>query len=294
MNDSPLVRESYHRCQQIARREARNFYYGFLVLPPERRRAMCALYAFLRQSDDITDEPGDPIQQSARLSQWRKALDLALTSSPDHISSGNSPIWPALADTVHRFDIPPAYLHAALDGVGMDLEPRLYATFDDLRGYCYRVASAVGLSCLHIWGYRSEGGRAESMADACGIALQLTNILRDVREDAARGRVYIPREDLEHFGVAPDELAHAPLDHRIRALLEHQGHRAYDFYRQGLPLAALVAPVGRPVFRSIVGIYHNLLDEIARRRYDVFTGRVSLPAWRKTLITARSLIGGKA
>jgi phytoene synthase len=285
------LQASYRLCDRIARREARNFYYGFLLLPPSRRRAMSALYAFLRGSDDIADEPdagGDPAR---RLAEWRARLDATLldSSSSDEVS-----IWPALGDTVRGFGIPTDYLHAALDGVAMDLEPRVYTTFDELRAYCYRVASAVGLCCLHIWGYRSEGGRAESMAEACGIALQLTNIIRDVREDAARGRVYIPTEDLERFGVAPEELGTASLDARLRALFEHQARRAREHYRQGLPLATLVSPVGRPVFRAIVGIYRSLLHEIERRGYDVLNGRISLPAWRKTAITLRSLVGGPA
>ncbi|GIW87377.1 MAG: phytoene synthase [Isosphaeraceae bacterium] len=278
---------SYRLCEAIARREAKNFYYGFLLLPPGRRRAMCALYAFLRGSDDIADEPAEGVDAAARLAHWQRRLACLESTPPDEPS-----IWPALADTVRRFAIPRSYLHAALDGVAMDLRPQVYATFEDLRGYCYRVASAVGLSCLHIWGYDSDGGRAEAMAEACGIALQLTNIVRDVREDAARGRVYIPAEDLARFGVAPEELGSGRLDDRLRALLEHQAERAREFYRQGLPLAKLVAPVGRPVFRTIVGIYRSLLDEIERRGYDVWTGRVSLPSWKKAAIMLGSLIGG--
>jgi phytoene synthase len=281
---------SYRACESIARREARNFYYGFRLLPRPRRLAMCALYAFLRISDDIADEPGDASDAARRLSDWRSDLDAAL-ATPGATIPDRSPIWPSLSDTVRRYQIPSSYLHAALDGVGMDLHPRSYATFEDLRGYCYLVASAVGLSCLHIWGYRSEGGRAERMAEACGLALQLTNIVRDVREDAARGRVYIPAEDLERYGVEPTELATARLDSRIRGLLEHQGRRAREFYAQGWPLASLVAPAGRPVFRAIVGIYRGLLDEIERRGYDVLAGRVGLPAWRKAAIAAGSLVG---
>jgi len=175
--------------------------------------------------------------------------------------------------------------------VAMDLHPRPFATFDELYGYCYRVASAVGLCCLHIWGYRSKDGRAESLAEACGIALQLTNILRDVREDAEHGRLYLPQEDLGRFGVAPEEFTARRTSDRVRALLAYEGRRAYSYYDQARPLADLVAPVGRPVLATIVGIYRTLLDEIARRDYEVLGERVALPSWRKASIMLRSLSG---
>jgi phytoene synthase len=171
----------------------------------------------------------------------------------------------------------------------MDVDPKPYPTFADLHGYCYRVASAVGLSCLHIWGYRSEGGRAESLAEACGIALQLTNILRDVRQDALAGRVYLPQEDLDRFGVSAAELADTRPSDRVRALLTFEGQRAYGYYEQAEPLSDLVAPVGRPVLGAIVGIYRALLDEIVRRDYDVLGTRVALSSWRKLAITAGAL-----
>src|SRR4051812_26269549 len=194
------LRSSYRFCCDLSRREARNFYYSFLLLPADRRRSMCALYAFLRHTDDLADEPGPADTKRSALDSWRLDLDRSLAGHPD-----SWPGLPALADTVRRHAIPPKHLNDVIDGCLMDLEPRPYATFDDLYAYCYRVASAVGLSCLHIWGYRSESGRAEQLAEACGIALQLTNILRDVREDARSGRIYLPREDLDRFGVDPEE-----------------------------------------------------------------------------------------
>ena len=149
----------------------------------------------------------------------------------------------------------------------------------------------VGLSCLSIWGFRSDGGRAEAQAEACGVALQLTNIVRDVREDALRGRIYLPREDLRRFGVAPEELSAPKTTARVRSLLEFQTARAYDFYGQAEPLRHRVDPVGRPVLLAMVGIYRALLDEIVRRDHDVFAGRVTIPGWRKMAITLRSLGG---
>ena len=280
------LRASYGFCAEVASREARNFYYSFLVLPPDRRRSMCALYAFLRRTDDLADDPGPSEAKVEALAGWRGSLDRAL--------AGRSETWPgllALADTVRRHEIPPAYLHEVVDGVEMDLVPRPFETFDDLAAYCYRVASVVGLSCLSIWGYRSDGGKAEALAEACGVALQLTNIVRDVREDALQGRIYLPREDLRRFGVAPEELSAPRLTSRVRALLEFQTARASDFYGQAEPLRHRVDPVGRPVLLAMVGIYRALLDEIVRRDHDVFAGRVSIPAWRKVAITVRSLGG---
>jgi 15-cis-phytoene synthase len=278
------LRASYDFCVELSRREARNFYYSFLVLPGDRRRSMCALYAFLRRTDDLADAPGPVEQKGPALEAWRRDLDEAL--------DGRAEAWPgllALADSVRKHEIPARYLHDVIDGVEMDLSPRPFATFDDLALYCYRVASVVGLSCLHIWGYRSDGGRAEALAESCGVALQLTNIIRDVREDALNGRVYLPQDELARFGIDPAELAAPRPTGRVRALLEYQGARAYEYYRRAEPLASRVDPVGRPVLSAIVGIYRALLDEVVRRDYDVLTSRVALPGWRKLAITARSL-----
>ena len=281
MND---LRASYDYCVDLSRREAKNFYFSFLVLPPGRRRSMCALYAFLRRTDDLADAPGSRESKAPALAAWRRALDDALDGRPD--------AWPgllALADSVHKYGIPARYLHEVIDGVEMDLDPRPFATFDDLYPYCYRVASVVGLSCLHIWGFRADDGKAEALAESCGVALQLTNIIRDVREDALQGRVYLPRDELRRFGIDEAELAAPRPTGRVRALLEYQGARAYEYYQRAEPLARLVDPVGRPVLLAMVGIYRALLDEIVRRDYDVLTARVSLPTWRKLAITLRSL-----
>ncbi len=277
------LRESQAFCDELARREARNFYYSFLLLPIERRRAMCALYAYLRNTDDLADTPGPPAEKARDLAAWRRGLDDALNGRVEAW-----PGFPALADAVHRYEIPSRYLHEVIDGVEMDLDARRFETFEELRVYCHRVASVVGLSCLHLWGYQSDDGRAERLAEACGIALQLTNIIRDVREDALQGRVYLPTDELARFGVVPAELTASRPTGRVRALLEFQGARAYEFYRKAEPLVELVDPVGRPVLQAIVGIYRGLLDEIVQRDYDVMTTRVSLPAWRKILITFKA------
>lgn len=284
---SPALRESYRVCGAIARREARNFYYSFLLLPSDRRRSMCALYAFLRHTDDLADEPGPRGAKERALASWRSALDAALAGDP-----AGWPGLPALADTVVRHGMPAQLLHAVIDGVSMDIEPRGYATFDELADYCYRVASVVGLCCLHIWGYRSDGGRAERLAEHCGLALQLTNILRDVRDDARAGRIYLPRDDMARFGVDPAELiAAGPPGEGVRELLAFEAERAYAYYDDARQLVPLVDPVGRPVLRTIVGIYRALLDEIVHRDYNVLAGRISLPPWRKIGIALGAIAG---
>lgn len=284
MNDQ--LRASYAYCRDVARLQAKNFYYSFLLLPPGRRRAMCALYAFLRHTDDLADDVGTPAAKLAALISWRAELEESL--------EGGTGVWPglpAMADTIRRYAIPLKHLHEVIDGVTMDLNPIEFVTYADLRHYCYHVASAVGLSCLHIWGYDARGGDAERLAETCGIALQLTNIVRDVREDADHGRIYLPREDLDRFRLTAEDLAKPTPPARLRELLRFEGERAYALYREAQPLVGLISPVGRPVFRSIVGVYRALLDEIARRDYDVMTQRVSVGTWRKAAITIGSLAG---
>ena len=171
----------------------------------------------------------------------------------------------------------------------MDVQPRVYASFDELADYCYHVASVVGLCCIRIWGYRSCGGRAERLAEACGLALQLTNILRDVREDARSGRIYLPRDEMDRFGVGPDELDAGHLSRPLRDLLAFEAQRAYEYYDVARDLVPLVDPVGRPVLMTIMGIYRALLDEIVRRDYNVLTARVRIPAWRKAAIAVKAL-----
>jgi phytoene synthase len=285
---SGLLAASYRFCQDVSRREAKNFYYSFLLLPPERRRAMCALYAYMRRTDDLADEPGEAGAKARTLDRWAAAVDDAIAG---RAASPEWPELPALADTVNRHAIPPQHLREVLDGVRLDLTPRSIATFDELYGYCYLVASAVGLCCIRIWGYRSDSGEAERRAEACGIALQLTNILRDVREDALNGRVYLPAEDLDRFGVRPEDLTRdAPVE-PLRRLLAFEAERAGGYYREARPLVGLVEPAGRPVLRTITGIYGRLLDEIIRRDFDVLSRRVRLPAWTKAAIAVRALVG---
>jgi 15-cis-phytoene synthase len=287
VNKARALRSSYRFCAALSRRNARNFFYAFMLLPAPVRRSMCALYAFMRHTDDLADEPDSAARKAEAIASWRLELDAAL--------EGRESCWPglpALADTITRHGIPVQLLHEVIEGVSMDIEPRRYRAFADLALYCHHVASAVGLCCLHIWGYRSSGGQAERLAEACGIALQLTNIIRDVREDAAGGRIYLPLEDLERFGVAPEELAAAgPPRDSLRALLAFEAERASTYYDLALALAPLISARGRPVFLTIVGTYRDLLGEIVARNYNVLDGRVSLPRWRKAVVVLYALLG---
>ncbi len=281
------LQASYRFCCGVARREAKNFYHAFLLLPPGRRRSMCALYAFLRRTDDLADQPGPATEKAQALRDWRLELEAAL--------AGEKPAWPgllALTDTVARHAIPVKLLHQVIDGVSMDIQPGRFGTFADLADYCYHVASVVGLCCLHIWGYRSEGGKAEKLAEDCGLALQLTNILRDLGADARDGRIYLPEDDLARFGAEPDALASARRpSERLHALLAFEAERAYGYYGAVQQLVPLVAPIGRPVLLYIVGVYRSLLDEIVRRDYDVLSTRISVPSWRKVAIGLMALGG---
>jgi phytoene synthase len=273
---------SYRAAARVARERARNFYYSFLLLDRERRRSMCAVYAFMRECDDLTDGPGR--QGREALEAWRADLDAALAGR-----YGANPVWPALHDTVRRYGIPPRCLHEMIDGVAGDLEPRRVATFDELYRYCYQVAGVVGLAVIHILGF--EGEDAPLLAEKCGAAFQLTNILRDVREDAEAGRVYLPANDLERFGVTYEDLLasrHTPAFHE---LMRFETGRAWSYYREALPLLDRVRPEGRPMLWTIVEIYSRLLERIEEDGYDVLRRRVALPGWRKTAILVQGLLG---
>jgi squalene synthase HpnC/squalene synthase HpnD len=262
---------SYAWCRRLARRTARNFYYAFYVLPKAQRRAMDALYAFMRVTDDLADEPGDVEAKQQALRDWRSALDHALAGDYSH------PLHPALHETVRRYGIPVKHLHDVIDGVEMDLQPVRFATFAELYAYCYRVASAVGLACIHIWGF--EDDKAKEYAEAAGIAFQLTNILRDVGEDLHAGRVYIPQEDIYRFGCPPESWRER--GEAFQKLMRFQAERARSYYAKAEGLDRLLTDSGRSVFRVMLRIYRGLLDKIEARGFDVFSERVRLSRWRK-------------
>lgn len=271
---------SYHHCESVARRRARNFYYSFLALPAPKRRAMCALYAFMRECDDLSD--GDRASAEG-LRRWRDHLDAALQGSvPPH------PVWPAFLDTVSRYRIPAECLYGMIEGVSCDLEPRSFETFEQLYRYCYLVASVVGIATIHVFGFSDP--RAPLLAERCGIAFQLTNILRDVREDALNGRVYLPREDMARFFVSPEMLAASSMSPELRNLLAFEAARARGYYEEAQPLIGMVEPDSRHALWALIEIYRRLLERIEQRDYQVLSGRVRLSAIEKTGIALRAVL----
>ncbi len=272
---------SFQICRAITRSANSSFPVAFRLLIPHKRRVMDALYAFMRVTDDLADEPAEVPAKRDRLAAWRAGLLAALDGAFAH------PVHPALADTVRRYDIPVQYLLDVIDGVEADLEPVRFATFADLYPYCYRVASAVGLACVRVWGLRPGAtfADADEPAEAAGIAFQLTNILRDLGEDLARGRVYLPADELVRFECPPEAWRSAAA---FRELLRFQVDRARDFYRRAAPLSGLLSAEGRGIFRVMSGIYRQLLEEVDRAGAELFERRVRVPQWRKGLI----LLGG--
>ncbi|HMF78505.1 MAG TPA: phytoene/squalene synthase family protein [Bryobacteraceae bacterium] len=268
------VEQSYRYCQKIAKDRAKNFYYSFLLLEKPRRRAMCAVYAFMRYCDDLSDEPGAQAKDAAQLQQsislWRVELDRALNGK-----MGDNPLWPAFCDTVQRFAIPHRFFHEMIDGVMSDVEPREMETWEELYEYCYRVASVVGLTIIHIFGFSSV--RALLLAEKCGVAFQLTNILRDVREDAEMGRVYLPREDLRRFGVSPEQLRLGIENDRFRSLMRFEAERARTCYQESEPLSELIEKKSRNSLWALREIYMRLLARIEKSNYSVLNQRISLP-----------------
>jgi 15-cis-phytoene synthase len=279
--------KSYDYCRTVARSRARNFYYSFVLLPKPQRKAMCAVYAFMRYCDDLSDDPAaGPEQARASIGRWSADLDLALAGrAPDH------PVWLAFRDTVERYKIPHEYFHEMIAGVTSDLEPRRIATFEELYRYCYQVASVVGLTVIHIFGYR--GDQALPLAEKCGVAFQLTNILRDVREDAERDRVYLPAEDLERHHVAPEDFRAGRSSEAFVELMRFEASRARAYYNESAPLVDMVDPHSRPSLWALIEIYSGLLAAIERRNYDVLSGRVSLPARKKLWIVLKASVGSR-
>ena len=272
-NDPEAIRGSYMECNRIARAAHSNFYLAFFGLPKEKRNALCALYAFNRLVDNVSDEPGDIEAKRRGLARWRALLDEAAAGRTE----GHA-ILPALADTIARFEIPTRYFHDLVLGAEMDLTVGSYATFDRLSEYCYRVAGTVGLTCLHVFGF--EDPKAPDLAERLGLAFQLTNIIRDVSSDFEIGRVYLPQEDLARFGVRQGDLR-GPLTPPLRELLEFEADRAWRFYEEGTPLVQQVNADSRATLWALVRTYSTLLARIEERGFDVFSSRVLLSSAEK-------------
>jgi 15-cis-phytoene synthase len=278
------LEESYALCGRIARKTGKNFYYSFLVMPREKRAAMCAIYAFMRRSDDIADGAANPAVALDGLRRWREQVDAALKNG-----DASEPILPALADTVRRYRIPQRHFHELLDGTEMDQSTTRYATFDELYKYCYRVASAVGLVVLPIFGYKDEAALVP--AEACGIAFQLTNILRDVKEDAQMGRIYLPLEDLQRFGVSEDDILNARSTPQFLELMKFEALRAREFYSKARPLVDMIDVDSRGTLAVMIAIYGGILDKIENKNFAVFGERIRLSTAEKLWIVSKNWVG---
>jgi len=302
----PLQLETaYGVCRHITRSSARNFYYGFLALPRRKRNALSAVYAFMRHADDLSDDASLSIPERRRkLSEWLDQFH--------HVVEGaatDDPVFMALRDAQQNYNIPTDLLDKLVQGTAMDLYSNTpgdpspaelaqqsapdtvhiaYRTFAELYDYCYHVASVVGLTCIRIFGYREQF--AEQLAEEVGVAFQLTNILRDIKEDGSLGRVYIPQEDLEQFGISPQELVSGANLERLRPLLEMEAKRAAEFYKAGDKLLPLIDEDSQGALWTLVTIYHRLLNRIVERQYDVYSRRVRLSGVEKSGILLKGFL----
>jgi 15-cis-phytoene synthase len=288
---------AYSVCRSITRSAAKNFYYAFLVLPMAKRQALCAVYAYMRRCDDIADDFKLPAsERRQRLNAW---LDAFHRAEAGHAT--DDPVLLALTDTQRRFKIPVELLDQLAYGTGMDIQDSanptasgaaelqvLYRSFSDLRQYCYRVASVVGLVCIRIFGYRDPA--AEALAENLGLAFQLTNIIRDVREDADMGRIYLPAEDIERFKIGPSDFRQAAIPERLRWLLAAEADRAREYYSSAGELMLLIDEDSQPALWVLVTIYRRLLEKISDRKYDVFGKKIGLTVREKVIILGKGLV----
>src|SRR5712671_8147191 len=286
------VAQSYEECHRIARSSHSNFYYAFFLLPRKRRDGLAALYAFMRLVDDVADEGDDISAKQRGLAKWRAALDDAVNTSNRANSSashGAARILPALVDTMRRYQMPARYLHDLISGAEMDLTVNSYATFDRLREYCYRVAGTVGLTCTHVFGFRDA--RALDLAEKLGLAFQLTNIIRDVHEDYKLGRVYLPEEDLQRYGVSPEDFGRSEATLGVRELLRFESERAWQLYEEGSALLGLINADSRGALWLLVHTYSALLGRIEAVDFAVFGERIRLSKAEKMMFIAKARFG---
>jgi phytoene synthase len=280
------VAEAFERCESITRTQARNFYYGIRLLRPHKRAALCAVYALARRVDDIGDGEAPRADKLAALAQLRSSLT-------DLSHPGDDPVLIAVADVARRLPLPLGAFHELIDGVEMDVQGRRYPDFGELTGYCRCVAGTIGRLCLAVFGHRPDP-RAAEYADALGIALQQINILRDIREDLGNGRIYLPQDELERFGVQLSLDAHGVLedpDGALSKLIRHSADRAYRWYAHGLALIPLLDRRSAACCTAMSGIYLRLLDRIAAQPSLVFDRRLSLSGWQKAEVAMRALVG---
>lgn len=295
---SDQLSHAYAVCRGISRRAAKNFYYGFMVLPAEKRNALSAVYAFMRHADDISDEPEvDPQLKRQKLNEWLESAKAVFAGK-----ATDDPVLMALGDAQRKFKIPPELFEKLVYGTSLDLDipaasaeaPAILCnTFEDLKEYCYYVASVVGLVCIRIFGY--EDSKAEFLAEDCGLAFQLTNIIRDVKEDASMGRIYIPEDDLVRSNLTAANFSSTLLQdpaqaQQLRPALEFEAERARKYYESAKWLMELIEEDSRAALWVLVEIYSRLLQKITDREYDVLTERVRLTLWEKLKVLSRGFL----
>ena len=292
--EAAVLERAYDHCQQVAKEHAKNFYYAFRTLPTHKRRAIYAAYAVCRLWDDIADDD-TPLSDKRRMfAETRRTLADALADQHEEAEVDRShhvqPEYIALSNATSTFDIPVRYYGEILDGVESDLVKDRFANFAELRDYCYKVASVVGLICIEVFGY--DDPRAEDLAVDMGIALQLTNILRDLDEDAGRDRIYLPQDEMAEFGYTEKDLKNRVVNEPFRSLMRYQVDRARSYYERSRPLFSMVEPESRACLRGLHGAYGAILDRIEQSGFDVYSQRIGLSTREKLLIAARLWIGG--
>ncbi len=303
---TPQLQAAYDHCREVAKREAKNFYYGFMALPPAKRDAMCAVYAYMRRADDISDD--ESLSLDARRAEMARWADSWRGNAP--VNDQDAPVFTAVRDVQTRYGVSDDLLDQLVQGTTMDLDPEppagvrrmevdgrvidQYESMEALERYCYLVASVVGLTTIHIFGYNNPA--ADAYAERLGLAFQLTNILRDVKEDAERGRVYLPLDFLEKHGVSTvdvlDAAATGNATTALHVVLAELRARAEAYYLAEGELIPLLDADSRPAMRVLIQIYHLLLHEIAAKNYRVFGERISVSTARKLMVLAKGLVGG--
>ncbi len=279
------ISASYRICETISKRNARNFYYAFSLLPKDKKRAICAVYSYLRACDDISDSEIPPHLKLEYLEKLRRLLH------ERKYAIESKSIMAAFFDAVDRFNIPTYLFHELIDGTEMDILISRYETFDELQEYCFKVAGVVGLICLYIFGYKHDS--AFFCAEKCGIAFQLTNILRDIGEDTGRERIYIPTEDLEKYNYSEIDVYNHIYDDRFCELMRFEVDRTRNFYKIGSPLIGMINSSSKSALAAMIGIYSSVLNKIEALNYNVYNTRASLGTSEKLAVAAKAIIGSR-
>ena len=277
------LESAYEACREITRREAKNFYYAFLTLPAAKRRAIYAAYAFCRHCDDSVDE------ETSTDAKLKALTDLQASLDSTYSGNASSPVYVALADVAQKYVIPQDYFQEVILGVESDLVKDRFQNFEELKEYCYRVASVVGLICLQIFGYENDD--AKEYAVDLGLAMQLTNIIRDVREDFDMGRVYLPQDEMAGFGYTEEDLKNGVRNQAFHDLMEFQAQRAREYFDRGFKLLPYLSRRSRACPAVLGALYSKVLDRIEASDYDILESRVSLSKAEKIGITAKTWLG---